>query len=242
MHILRSTYLPAYSDLVRPPYSSDPFPLSSEDSSYAPSDCSSAGTSSPVPGPSSGSPNTPLTALPASAQSSTFSLSSLPSYHTAAQSAPSPVLSSHRETQVLDLFIALRVREDLYSAGTSLHLTADESFRDVFDLMQPKARMEDLLFARGTKYGYITLRDGDRGQYNPDGPVRGSGPRLPPVQSSAIQVSFSPRKATLLVVMVGNKRVTIAEAKRERNEKLEYAARTLGKALQAWVNSGGHKH
>ena len=72
MHVLRSTYLPAYSQLVRPPYSSDPFPLH-------------AAGISPVP-PSS------------------------------------PVRSLQRETQVLDLFIALKVREDVWVDDSELHL------------------------------------------------------------------------------------------------------------------------
>lgn len=232
MHVLRSTYLPSYSELVRSPYTSDPFPLSSEDSSYAPSDCSSAS-----PSPTPASPSTPLTALPTSADAS---MSSLPSYRVLSTNptAPSPVLSAHRETQVLDLYIALRVKEDLLSSGTSLHLPAEESFRDLFELMQPRARMEDLVFARGAKYGYITLQDGANGVYKPSS-RSGSGGRLRPIPSSAISVSFSPRKAALLVIMMGNRRVTIAEVARERNEKLEYAARKLGKGLQAWINSGG---
>ena len=33
MHVLRSTYLPAYTSMIRPPYSSDPFPLTSPSTS-----------------------------------------------------------------------------------------------------------------------------------------------------------------------------------------------------------------
>lgn len=49
----------------------------------------------------------------------------------------SPVLcSGNRETRVLDLYIALKVREDVWADETELHLERDESFKDLFDLMQ----------------------------------------------------------------------------------------------------------
>ncbi|KAI0255622.1 hypothetical protein BJV78DRAFT_1083404, partial [Lactifluus subvellereus] len=94
MHVLRSTYLPAYASLIRPPYTSDPFPLAHAPSSDA---C------------------TPL--------------------------------NRSRETAVLDLFIALKVRDDVWADETELHLGQPEAFRDLFDLMQPRARLEDLLCA-----------------------------------------------------------------------------------------------
>ncbi|KAI9461898.1 hypothetical protein BJY52DRAFT_163713 [Lactarius psammicola] len=93
MHVLRSTYLPSYASLIRPPYTSDPFPLSATPSA--------AGTSAPL-------------------------------HHS-------------RETAVLDLFIALKVHDDVWADETELHLGQPEAFRDLFDLMQPRARLEDLL-------------------------------------------------------------------------------------------------
>ncbi|KAI0295134.1 hypothetical protein B0F90DRAFT_1566968, partial [Multifurca ochricompacta] len=50
-----------------------------------------------------------------------------------------------RETTVLDLFIALKVQDDLWADETELHSGQPEAFRDLFDLMQPRARLEDLL-------------------------------------------------------------------------------------------------
>ncbi|KAH9003752.1 hypothetical protein EDB86DRAFT_2798704 [Lactarius hatsudake] len=95
MHVLRSTFLPSYASLIRPPYTSDPFPLS------------------------------------------------------ATPSAPSTSAGLHRsrETAVLDLFIALKVLDDVWADETELHLGQPEAFRDLFDLMQPRARLEDLLHA-----------------------------------------------------------------------------------------------
>jgi len=95
MHVLRSTYLPSYASLIRPPYTSDPFPLS---------------------------------AMPSAADTT----------------AP---LHRSRETVVLDLFIVLKVHDDVWADETELHLGQPEAFRDLFDLMQPRARLEDILHA-----------------------------------------------------------------------------------------------
>lgn len=97
MHTLRSAYLSSYAQLVRLPYTSDPFP--------------------PI----------------------------------APSNSTSPVLfSGNRETRVLDLYIALKVREDVWMDETELHLERDESFKDLFDLMQvrrilPQGRQEGLM-------------------------------------------------------------------------------------------------
>lgn len=74
MHILRSTYLPAYLSMVKQPYTSDPFPLSS------------------------------------------------PSQSSITPHLASPVNSLQRETQVLDLFLAAKVRDDVWADESELHL------------------------------------------------------------------------------------------------------------------------
>jgi hypothetical protein len=94
MHVLRSTYLPSYTSLIRHPYTSDPFPLTQSPSTDA---CTS--------------------------------------------------LNRSRETTVLDHFIALKVHDDVFADESELHLGQPEAFRDLFDLMQPRARLEDLLRA-----------------------------------------------------------------------------------------------
>lgn len=64
-----------------------------------------------------------------------------------------------RETRVLDLYIALKVREDVWADESELHLEREESFKDLFDLMQPRARLEDLVRAYGRRDGVVsTLR------------------------------------------------------------------------------------
>jgi len=83
MHTLRSAYLSSYNQLVKAPYSSDPFPAVS------------------------------------------------------ASQEVSPVLNpGHRETRVLDLYIAAKVREDVWIDESELHLERDDAFKDLFDLMQ----------------------------------------------------------------------------------------------------------
>ncbi|KAG7452868.1 uncharacterized protein BT62DRAFT_1070583 [Guyanagaster necrorhizus] len=107
MHILRSTYLPAYNSLIRAPYTTDPFPSSS-----------------------------------------------MPSAETTTK--PS-IFSTHRELSTLDLFIALLAHEDLMLDSTSLHLPREEAYKDLFDMVQPKTRLEDLVIEEGVQAGVIQV-------------------------------------------------------------------------------------
>ncbi|KAJ4488396.1 hypothetical protein J3R30DRAFT_930373 [Lentinula aciculospora] len=104
MHILRSTYLPAYDSLIRPPYTSDPFSSS---------------------------------------------------VLTTSTSDSGPV---HRELATLDLFIALLAHEDLLLDATSLHLPREEAYKDLFDMVQPRSRLEDLMLEEGVKAGLVYVR------------------------------------------------------------------------------------
>jgi hypothetical protein len=82
---------------------------------------------------------------------------------------------------VLDLYIALKVREDVWMDETELHLERDESFKDLFDLMQPRSRTEDLVEQYGAEAKLITMS-----------PT--SGRSVTPIPFSDLTVSFSPRK------------------------------------------------
>ncbi|KAF8645635.1 hypothetical protein AX16_007717 [Volvariella volvacea WC 439] len=62
-----------------------------------------------------------------------------------------------RETTILDLFIALKVREDVWADDTELHLEREEGYKDLFDLNQPRTRLEDLVRMYGMREGVITL-------------------------------------------------------------------------------------
>jgi hypothetical protein len=202
MHVLRSTYLPAYDFLIRPPYTSDPFPQSASTPVYTSSSTSTSPTES----------NT--------------------------------LQSLQRETQVLDLFIALKVREDVWMDDSELHLERDESFKDLFDLMQPRSRMEDLVRHYGVREGVVSVGSGTCStSSSPTTPgfstastsAKGRKPDVPPpLPFSALSVSFSPRTVGLLLTSTGRKR-TIVQVARTREEKLEYAAKRLVRELQVWL-------
>ncbi|KAH8112044.1 hypothetical protein DFH11DRAFT_533127 [Phellopilus nigrolimitatus] len=188
MHVLRSTYLPAYTSMIRAPYSSDPFPLS------APGADGAASTSAP------------------------------PAY------LASPVYSGQRETQVLDLFLAAKVRDDVWADDTELHLEREEAFQDVFDLLQPRARLEDLVRAYGTDAGVVSAStDAAASPSSSRSPAKGTR-RVP---FGALSCSFSPRSAALVLAGRAGRR-TIAEVPRARDERLEHAARRLVRALEVW--------
>jgi hypothetical protein len=220
MHVLRSTYLPAYTSLVRPPHSSDPFPLQ----------------------------------VPSSSSSS------------------APTLQ--RETAILDLFIALKVREDVWADDSELHLERGESFKDLFDLRQPQARLEDLVRIYGLREGVVTLssRPGSRSGSTsslarPSPTLHPTPPTTPtsffaslsfkskskareepshapaphkitPVPFAQISVSFSSRRVRL-VLAGGTTKRTVVETSRAREEKLEAAAKRVVKELRAWLEEGG---
>ena len=128
MHVLRSIYLPSYQALIRPPYSSDPFPL--------------------------GVPTSPggTNHLPAYGSSSCALLTLGNGWPSA-----SPIKSLQRETGVLDRYIALKVRQDVFADDTELHMEPEEAFRDLFDVAQPRARLEDLVRIYGVREGVITV-------------------------------------------------------------------------------------
>ncbi|KAJ6588497.1 hypothetical protein B0H19DRAFT_1248150 [Mycena capillaripes] len=77
--------------------------------------------------------------------------------HSHSQTLRSPLASLQRETAVLDLFIALKVREDVWIDDSSLHLERDESFTDLFNLMQPRSRLEDLVREYGAEEGVVYI-------------------------------------------------------------------------------------
>lgn len=180
MHVLRSTYLPAYSSLIRPPYSSDPFPT--------------------TPSPTS-------------------------SHH------PTPEIQ--RETPILDLFIALKIHEDVWTDDSTLHLEREESFKDLFDLMQPRSRVEDLVRAYGVREGLISAAPPN----SPASPTTAS--RTKPIPFSQLSVSFSPRSVGLVLCPPGaGRKRTIVQVARSREERLEVAARRIVRELGGWVRGG----
>ncbi|KAJ6632571.1 hypothetical protein B0H10DRAFT_1938160 [Mycena sp. CBHHK59/15] len=210
MHVLRSTYLPAYDSLIRSPYSSDPFPLpSAPQSAFAP-------------------------ANPATTRLDTI----------------------QRETATLDFFIALKVREDVWADDSELHLERDESFKDLFDLAQPRSRLEDLVRIYGLREGVVAVDSGGAPAYASAGnmspsPTSGVFRNSPvhsrskqpartlkpaPVPFSSLSVTFSPRKVGLQMGTPGKSKRTVVETDRTRDERLEVTAKRLVRQLAAWLD------
>ncbi|KAJ3737334.1 hypothetical protein DFJ43DRAFT_987733, partial [Lentinula guzmanii] len=208
MHILRSTYLPAYDSLIRSPYTSDPF-------------------SSSV-----------LTTL---------------------SSDSGPV---HRELASLDLFIALLAHEDLLLDATSLHLPREEAYKDLFDMVQPRSRLEDLILEEGVKAGLVTstppspstptgsgsFASNDAKEYNPNSPTPTPDPpstsstarlksRINPLPFDALGVSFSPRRVALIYTPAVSAK-TLVEVSRGRDEQLEVSAKRLIEGLHEVLAAG----
>ncbi|CDO69972.1 hypothetical protein BN946_scf184836.g46 [Trametes cinnabarina] len=219
MHVLRSTYLSAYTSLIRPPYTSDPFPLALPDSPFAASSFSTTASSCTPSG-----------------------LSSL-----------LPTQSIQRETRVFDLFIALKVREDVWADESELHLEREESFKDLFDLMQPRARLEDLVRVYGSREGVVSLvassstsapvvsppTSKKSANGYPEASSRrthgmSSRAKSPTVPFASLSVSFSPRSVGLVLTTKERKK-TIVQVPRTREETLEVSARKLVMELKGWV-------
>ncbi|KAJ7216540.1 hypothetical protein GGX14DRAFT_550372 [Mycena pura] len=178
MNVLRSVYLPAYNSLIRPSFTSDPFPrLNSHWSMRA----------------------------------SLFS-------------------SVQRETVTLDLFIALKVREDVWSDDSELHLERHESFADLFNLMQPRSRLEDLVRDYGVVEGLVYVDKRPPGQRTPAS-SKSTRFTITPLPFSALSAAFSSRRVGLVLTTPGSKR-TVVEVARTRDEQLEVAARRLVWALR----------
>ncbi|KAG5334199.1 hypothetical protein C0989_004057, partial [Termitomyces sp. Mn162] len=61
------------------------------------------------------------------------------------------------ETVILDIFIVLKVHGDVWADDPELHLERDEAYTDLFDHVQPCARLEDLVRVYGVQSGVICL-------------------------------------------------------------------------------------
>ncbi|KAL5498429.1 hypothetical protein ACEPAH_2571 [Sanghuangporus vaninii] len=65
------------------------------------------------------------------------------------------------ETEVLDLFILHQLHEDVFADDTSLHTPRPERLSDLFDFMQPRARLTDLVRAYGAGAGLVAFSEDD---------------------------------------------------------------------------------
>ncbi|KAJ7248587.1 hypothetical protein B0H12DRAFT_1123360 [Mycena haematopus] len=169
MNVLRSIYIPLYDSLIRPPYTSDPFPFSHSHSSPS---------YTPAKSPSS--------------------------FQSQFPSSRSSLVSLQRETLILDLFIALKVREDVWADDSDLHLSrAEPTFADLFSLMQPRARLDDLVREYGVAEGVLYIdrqRSGTRTPGASSVDLRASGEREGPtsvvLRSAASYAALTQRIAS----------------------------------------------
>jgi len=151
--------------------------------------------------------------------------------------SPIQIRSLQRETQVLDLFIALKVREDVWLDESELHLERDESFRDLFDLMQPRSRTEDLVRGYGLREGVISV-DTDGTAAKTLNCTSSSRTKQRTVPFSGLSISFSSRRLGL-VLTTRERKKTIVEVERAKDEKLEVGAKKLAKELKLWLSVNG---
>jgi hypothetical protein len=115
---------------------------------------------------------------------------------------------------------------------SELHLEREESFKDLFDLNQPRSRVEDLVRVYGVREGVVSLAPA------PVLSKKNKGKQPTPLPFSALSVSFSSRRVGLQMSSAGRRKMTIAEVARGRDEKLEVVAKTLVKELRGWLLAG----
>ncbi|EJD05193.1 uncharacterized protein FOMMEDRAFT_166819 [Fomitiporia mediterranea MF3/22] len=77
------------------------------------------------------------------------------------QTSISVVSSMQCESEVLDRYILHQLHEDVFADDSSLNLAHPERLRDLFDFMQPRARLMDLVRMYGVGAGLISLSDSD---------------------------------------------------------------------------------
>lgn len=211
MHVLRSTYLPLYSLNIKHPYTSDPFPANT--STSTPTYTSTPYTYNPA---TPTSPSTPTTT------------------YTPANS--SPLLTTQRETAILDRFLLLSLHHSVLASESALHLlgsspstapsnyyapsmsSSSSAYSDLFSLHQPTARIEDLVLHYGLQNGTITLAP--------------SSSRLVSFDYVSIKLTEGGRRVGLVISDTkGRKRVVCEYLRESKTEKLEIAAKRLVKEL-----------
>ncbi|KAJ7582572.1 hypothetical protein C8J56DRAFT_955142 [Mycena floridula] len=104
----------------------------------------------------------------------------------------------NRELPVLDLFIALLAHEDLFLDATTLHLPREEAYKDLFDLVQPRSRLEDLVKQEGIKLGVVVEEEASEEQVRstpepePERPIAPTPPTSVTPTASPTKSSFNP--------------------------------------------------
>ncbi|KDN51933.1 hypothetical protein RSAG8_00484, partial [Rhizoctonia solani AG-8 WAC10335] len=99
---------------------------------------------------------------------------------------------------------------------------------DIFDLMQPRSRVEDLVRVFGIQTGVIA--DTTEPAYSP---VSVRQARSKKLIFETLSVNFSPRKLSLVQTDQSRRKHTLVEIQRIKTETLEVSAKRLIRALIA---------
>jgi len=151
---------------------------------------------------------------------------SSPSHLSSLPASASTLRSTQRETAILDLFILLKVKEDVRADESDLYMdSADEQYRDMFNLMQPRARLEDLVRKYGTRANLITSPSSSRT----------SSSRT---DFKLLSITWANRSVALARVdpSQGNRKRALVEIGRDKGDTLESLARRLVRAWEASVS------
>ncbi|KAM0751297.1 hypothetical protein T439DRAFT_325445 [Meredithblackwellia eburnea MCA 4105] len=131
-----------------------------------------------------------------------------------------------RELAVLDLFIAACVHEAVRAHESELHLLPSVSHsaeRDIFDFMQPKARLEDLVIRYGREDGTIAAESAEQDEWK--------------VSAGDLSVTLLARSAKLLLPFLSQHQKgvvslkTVTELPRRESDSLEEIASGLAGGL-----------
>ncbi|CAO1625434.1 unnamed protein product [Sympodiomycopsis kandeliae] len=136
---------------------------------------------------------------------------------------------ARRETKVLDLFIALEVKISTSKYSSEL-LDSSESSDELFDIYQPRARLEDIIIEKGIQSG-ILLQHGQV-----------SNQATTEIIANDISVSISSKQIQVLLPFLSSssngssnkvvRRNILTIARSRREDTLEYLADCILQALQ----------
>ncbi|OJA13263.1 hypothetical protein AZE42_10363 [Rhizopogon vesiculosus] len=111
------------------------------------------------------------------------------------------------------------------SHDSSLHLDREDSFKDLFDLMQPRSWLDDLIRDYGVREGAVHTN-----------PTEGN---IPSSSSAILRMDNSGTgSASTSKQPNGPVTRTIVDVARMRDEKLEVTAKKLVRQLKVWLSEG----
>lgn len=110
----------------------------------------------------------------------------------------------NRESKILDLFVTSVSQKELLLGESTLHLSlelsaSESAERDLFNLLQPRARLEDLIIVKGKSIGLVRNR-GISGNFRSDNIMIKEGDvRVGVIREQDISVDLTGKSAKLLL-------------------------------------------